>query len=66
MHTFPCEEVLAPRKACCGQASSLKPQQVNVLHLCLCGTGAFSNAWRALEELGVADDVRKGHISQER
>ncbi len=29
-------------------------------------SGAFSNAWRALEELGVADDVRKGHLSQER
>ena len=28
--------------------------------------GAWSNAWRALEELGVADAVRKGHIAQNR
>ena len=28
--------------------------------------GANSNAWRALEELGVADEVRKGHIAQTR
>ena len=26
--------------------------------------GAWSNAWRALEELGVADEVRKGHLAQ--
>lgn len=28
--------------------------------------GAWSNAWRALEELGVADAVRKGHIAQKK
>ncbi|CAL5228140.1 g11219 [Coccomyxa viridis] len=76
MHKFPERDVIIVGGGYGALSAALALHRVGVSSLVLerassarqegFSIGAFSNAWRALEELGVADDVRKGHLSQER